>query len=64
LECRAETSCQAPGGGKCSCELAHRQRRCSGEPLRSPPQSASSWVRPYLACNPGYAARRSNPPKK
>jgi hypothetical protein len=60
LECRAETSSQVAAGGRCSGALAHRQSCSPGEPPPSPPQSVSSWVRPYLPWNSWYAARRSN----
>jgi hypothetical protein len=64
LECRTETSRQAAGGGRCSGALAHRQSRSPGEPPPSPPQSVSSWVRPYLPWNSWYAARPSTLAKK
>src|SRR5262252_8130616 len=46
-ECRAETSCRAPGGETHSCALVHRQSRSPGEPPPSPSQSASSWTRAF-----------------
>jgi len=59
LEYPAETSCQAAGGRRCSWALARRRSRSLGESPPSPPQSVSSWVRPYLPWNSWYAARRS-----
>src|SRR5215831_8224997 len=57
-ECRAETSCQAPGGETHSCALVHRQSRSPGEPPPSPSQSASSWTRPFYLGIPWRAAPR------
>src|SRR5262249_47454731 len=57
-ECRAETSCQAPGGETHSCALVRRQSRSPGEPPPSPSQSASSWTRAFYLGIPWRAAPR------